>query len=110
MWCSCHGADEGVAKGFAEFRSAQFGSRNSLSANVKGWIYLERFASMVKVAMTHKSQVPGLVFTNSEAIRDQIFSGGERLREAVSKGRLEEELESFAVELGSKQFSAASID
>merc|ERR1719330_534207 len=99
-----------MMQGFAELQSAQFGKRNTLSANVKGWIYLERFASMVKVAMTHKSQIDGLVFTNSDVIRAQIFSGGERLRAAVAQGCLKQELDRFAEELGEKQFSAASID
>merc|ERR1719330_1826158 len=74
--CSCRGD---MQQG-AELRSAQYGKRNTLHASTKGWIYLERFASMVKVAMTHKSQIGGMVFTNSELIREQIFSGGERLR------------------------------
>lgn len=106
LGCSC------TSPGFgsAEMCSAQFGKRNTLSANVKGWIYLERFASMVKVAMTHESQIDGLVFTNSDVIREQIFSGGARLRAAVAKGFLKEELDRFAEELGEKQFSAASID
>merc|ERR1719330_1755446 len=60
--------------------------------------------------MTHESQIGGLIFTNSDAIREQILSGGERLRAAVKDGYLKEELNRFAMELNEKKFSAASID
>merc|ERR1719346_882105 len=60
--------------------------------------------------MTHKSQIAGLVFTNSDIIRKEIYTGGERLREAADNGTLKEELVRFAAELDEKQFSAASID
>merc|ERR1712129_441772 len=37
-------------------------------------------------------------------------AGAARLREAVSHGRLQEELERFSAELSEKQFTGASID
>lgn len=106
LWCSCINSAESAA----QLTSANYGKRNMLKADVKGWIYLERFASMVKVAMTHRSQAAGLVFTNSDSIREQIYAGAERLREAAANGALEKVLNHFAAELDTKQFSAASID
>lgn len=106
-WFCC--ADDSASM---TMQRAPFGRRNVLAADVKGWIFLERFVSMVKAAMVPESQAKGVTFSNSQAILDQIFAGGARLRKAAVAGKaaLALELQRFAKELDSKKFSATSMD
>jgi len=97
---------------FALLERAPFGPRNLSPASDRGWIYLERFCSMVKVAMVDESESHRVIFSNSEEILAQIRAGGKKLREAAMVGeeKLTEVLDSFLQELQHKVFCAVSTD
>eukprot|EP00931_Biecheleriopsis_adriatica_P002085 TRINITY_DN10273_c0_g1_i1.p1 TRINITY_DN10273_c0_g1~~TRINITY_DN10273_c0_g1_i1.p1 ORF type:complete len:881 (-),score=151.19 TRINITY_DN10273_c0_g1_i1:147-2789(-) len=88
------------------------GRPNKVPVCDRGWIYLERFASMVKGSMVNESDFDRICFSNSQAVLEEIRSGSNRLRAAslASEGRLRQELNFFLDQLNSKKFSAASTD
>ena len=51
----------------------------------RGWLYLERFITMPKIAMIEDNQVESFVFINSHATRFFLKDGGQCLR-AAGKG------------------------
>mmetsp|Transcript_99805 Transcript_99805/g.251756 ORF Transcript_99805/g.251756 Transcript_99805/m.251756 type:complete len:849 (-) Transcript_99805:164-2710(-) len=104
--CSC--SDTSVVK----MRRAPFGVWSSLSADQKGWVYLERFASMVKGAMVHEDHIHTVAFATSERLLEELHDGSVRLREASKAGKdmLNEALQYFVKQLEQKQFSAVSVD
>lgn len=106
-WASCC-----TERQVVRVKRAPFGQRNISSANVRGWIFLERFASMVKAAMVHESQATRVAFSNSQAVLDEIFEGARRLRDAARGGRnrLHAAFEHFAWVLDEKRFTATSLD
>jgi len=89
-----------------------FGTWSALSADQKGWVYLERFASMVKGAMAHADQAGNVVFATSEALNQELKEGMDILRAAAAGGQqqLEDALKYFTIELDKKQFTAVSVD
>ena len=89
-----------------------FGIQSRTPASEKGWIYLERFVSMVKIAMVPEEHGPKIVFSNSQHVLQQILEGGQRMREAASKGQetLLKVLKDFEEELRQKRFAAISLD
>jgi len=91
---------------------APFGKRNSVPAGQRGWVYLERFCSMVKIAMVDESEINRVVFSDSPETIAQILKGGTELREAAKMGpaSLSERLQFFLSELQEKYFGATSID
>lgn len=93
-------------------RKAPFGRQNRTPAGARGWIFLERFLSMVKVALASEAEVDKVVFSNSEATMQQILEGGRRLRAAAHAGtpKLQELLQEFLAELKVKHFSGTSSD
>eukprot|EP00928_Gymnodinium_smaydae_P077661 TRINITY_DN6105_c0_g1_i1.p1 TRINITY_DN6105_c0_g1~~TRINITY_DN6105_c0_g1_i1.p1 ORF type:complete len:888 (-),score=90.62 TRINITY_DN6105_c0_g1_i1:43-2364(-) len=95
-----------------EMERLPFGTRNSIPAGEKGWIYLERFCSMVKVAMVDPSLVHKVVLSNNEAVVAEVIEGGRRLREAVKEGEVELKrvLRSLHDELSCKRFPKTSLD
>jgi len=110
-WCAafsrCIAGDAPVS-----MRRAPFGVFSSLSADQKGWVYLERFASMVKGAMVPEDQLCGIAFATSERVLEEIRDGSARLREASKCGKdaLDTALQYFVNQLAQKEFSAVSVD
>jgi len=105
-------ASYGKERTMALIERAPFGTRNLCPAGERGWIYLERFCSMIKVAMVDESEIHRVIFSNSEEILNQIRAGGMKLREAAMAGeeKLKEVLDSFLQELQEKKFSGVSVD
>lgn len=106
---------EATSQGHAcpvELRRSLFGNRNEIPTGDRGWIYLERFVSMVKAAMVDESEFERVCFSNSPAVLEQIRAGGARLRLAARGGeqKLMEELFFFLRELDQKHFSGGSTD
>lgn len=95
-----------------ELRRSPFGNRNETPAGERGWVYLERFVSMVKVAMVDESEIERVCFSNSAAVLEQIKVGGARLRKAAQAGgdHLVKELAFFYKELDQKTFAGGSTD
>lgn len=105
-----------------------FGRVNRIPADSRGWVFLERFITMVKCAMLEEAAAMSVVLTNSPQIRGQILTGARRLREAATKddaaekklsgsgsfvadgSQLRSAFDDFLAELATKQFSAASTD
>jgi len=99
------------APAIAELHREPFGRRNLCPAGMRGWIFLERFCSMIKMAMVDCG-LAAVAFSNSEAIMAQLHEGSARLKLAakIGKERLKEVLEGFLEELQVKSFSAVSVD
>jgi len=91
-------------------RKAPFGVRNEVPAGRRGWIYLERFCSMVKLAMVNKDDREKAVFSNNPAVLEEIYAGSDKLRNAAQEGskQLHNALSEFQEELKKKSFSTAS--
>ncbi|CAE8623184.1 unnamed protein product [Polarella glacialis] len=91
-----------------------FGRPNAIPSNERGWIFLERFITMVKCAMVDPDVAADIVISNSQELKESILRGSERLRQASADERPQEALRkvfaSFVSELARKQFSAASAD
>jgi len=60
-----------------------FGRVNTIPAKDRGWIFLERFITMVKCAMLDKESAEDAVLSNCLDISTQIEEGAERLRTAA---------------------------
>eukprot|EP00931_Biecheleriopsis_adriatica_P002086 TRINITY_DN10273_c0_g1_i2.p1 TRINITY_DN10273_c0_g1~~TRINITY_DN10273_c0_g1_i2.p1 ORF type:complete len:896 (-),score=148.72 TRINITY_DN10273_c0_g1_i2:147-2834(-) len=88
------------------------GRPNKVPTGDRGWIYLERFVTMIKCAMVNESDFDRICFSNNQAVLEEIRSGSNRLRAAslASECRLRQELNFFLDQLNSKKFSAASTD
>jgi len=97
---------------FALVQHAPFGSLNSSLASERGWIYLERFCSMIKVAMVDESEIDRVAFSNSPEILSQIRAGGMKLKRAAMAGEeeLKRVLKSFVEEMKGKKFNGVSMD
>jgi len=89
-----------------------YGTFSSLTAGQKGWVYLERFASMVKGAMVPEDQIDAVAFASSVEAKQEIIEGACRLREAAQQGRehLDKALQYFVERLEEKHFTAVSLD
>lgn len=96
----------------ATIQKAPYGRRNLLPAAERGWIYLERFIAMVKVAMSGEGEEDKMVFSNSATLFEEIRVGGDRLRDAAktSQASLRSALDEHFGELKRKTFSASSTD
>eukprot|EP00930_Biecheleria_cincta_P047340 TRINITY_DN32798_c0_g1_i1.p1 TRINITY_DN32798_c0_g1~~TRINITY_DN32798_c0_g1_i1.p1 ORF type:complete len:533 (-),score=77.02 TRINITY_DN32798_c0_g1_i1:114-1655(-) len=97
-----------------EVAKAPFGKRNTTPAATRGWIYLERFIAMVKVAMmTVESEAEHhFIFSDSETLLEEIRSGGKELQQAAQAGEdeLRRVLEGHVKVLKLKTFAANSTD
>ena len=93
-------------------RRSPYGQPNKAPLDQRGWIYLERFVSMVKVAMVDETEASRVVFSNSRRVLEEILGGGMILRRAAqdSESVLERTLEDFFDVLASKTFGGASTD
>ena len=89
-----------------------FGKANLIPVDDRGWVYLERFITMLKAAMIDEDVFDSKVITNTEGTRTILFDGAKRMRHAAQAGddELKEALEGFKDELRGKKFSAASTD
>jgi len=96
----------------AQLKRSPFGETNSCPAGDRGWIYLERFCSMIKVAMLDESESDHVIFSNSAEVLAQIGEGGQKLKEAALAGKkaLRAVFESFLEELNKKKFNGVSVD
>lgn len=99
--------------GFAdvEFLRRPFGVANRTSPDERGWVFLERFTTMLKVATAPEGHLESLMVTNSNHIRREIRDGAKRLRRAAKLRKrdggksLRHLLREFADELDHKKFS-----
>lgn len=91
-----------------------FGPRNELRASKRGWIFLERFITMVKCAMVDSKAAKTIVLSNSRKVKKEILAGADKLRHAANasdkKDALRVALETFEAELLLKQFSPITVD
>jgi hypothetical protein len=98
----------------ASIRKAPFGKRNNTPAAQRGWIYLEWFIAMVKVAMTSAEDDPSnMVFTNDPELKERIMNAGAVLREAATHGdpsRLGKALSFHLKVLNEQRFTSVSTD
>lgn len=88
-------------------KRSPYGIPNRTRLDDRGWIFLERFISMVKVALVGEKEARRVVFSNSPKVLEEILHGGKILREAAQKGeeRLRETLRGFLKDMSSKTFS-----
>lgn len=93
-------------------RRSPYGVPNTTPMDDRGWVYLERFVSMVKVAMVDETQAGRVVFSNNPRVIDQILEGGSVLRKAAQEGEenLREALSRFHQVLATKSFTGSSTD
>lgn len=93
-----------------------FGRASTTPASERGWIYLERFVAMIKVAMTPEvldgAAQEHVVYSNSPSVLKEIEDGGQQLREAAKAGKwaLKAALQVHLEALQQKTFSAISVD
>ena len=59
-----------------------FGRINRIHPDNRGWIFLERFITMVKCAMLDSVSAAEVIITSSESLLAYIQEGADRLREA----------------------------
>lgn len=107
----CKNEASGTSSSF-QVQKAPFGKKSLTSPSERGWIYLERFIAMVKVAMAGKSERHKVVFSDSPALLKEIIEGGEALRNAAEGGSdsLRAALDQHFEELNRKVFAAISTD
>mmetsp|Transcript_87007 Transcript_87007/g.202555 ORF Transcript_87007/g.202555 Transcript_87007/m.202555 type:complete len:435 (+) Transcript_87007:1-1305(+) len=87
-----------------------YGASNRTPAAQRGWVYLERFITMARVAMVGLEHFDRCVICTTAEVRRIIEDGARKLVHAVEEGRLAEELPAFKAELLGKHFSATSTD
>eukprot|EP00929_Paragymnodinium_shiwhaense_P075953 TRINITY_DN3892_c0_g1_i1.p1 TRINITY_DN3892_c0_g1~~TRINITY_DN3892_c0_g1_i1.p1 ORF type:complete len:1014 (+),score=189.47 TRINITY_DN3892_c0_g1_i1:49-3090(+) len=66
-----------------KLRRQPYGVVNETPIHERGWVFLERFITMVKCGMLDPEQASEVVLSNSPAILEQIRQGADRLREAA---------------------------
>ena len=88
------------------------GKSNQTPAHDRGWVFLERFVTMVKGAMVDETEFERVWFSNSPVITQQIKEGSAKLRTAARMGAeaLRQELGTFFEMLDGKRFGGASVD
>lgn len=93
-------------------KHAPFGRQNRTPCCDRGWIFLERFLTIVKVAMVDEYDVRRIAFSNSAEVFRQLHEGGEKIRLAAKCGhnKMREVFKAFALELARKSFSGTSSD
>ena len=89
-----------------------YGKTNAVPLEERGWVFLERFITMLKAAMLNDDDFAKVVFTNCDATRTLLREGAQRLRLAANceENVLMEALRTFQKELSNKRFSGASAD
>lgn len=122
--CNLHTSDQcSVAW---QLKRLPYGQRSDTPSHERGWIFLERFITMTKVALLDESVASKTVITNSRRISEQINHGADQLRAAaraeqrLQNGEFENEvaangplchvLERFLHQLADKKFSPVSAD
>eukprot|EP00929_Paragymnodinium_shiwhaense_P006956 TRINITY_DN110910_c0_g1_i1.p1 TRINITY_DN110910_c0_g1~~TRINITY_DN110910_c0_g1_i1.p1 ORF type:complete len:469 (+),score=95.29 TRINITY_DN110910_c0_g1_i1:116-1522(+) len=97
----------------ATLEFAPFGKLNKIPAGEKGWVFLERFCSMVKVAMLDSQEdIDRAIFSNDRRVIDEIKDGACQLRQAARRGKedLQSCLNNFMHILAGKKFASLSVD
>jgi len=89
-----------------------YGKTNATPVDERGWVYLERFITMLKAAMLKETAFDDCIFSNHEATTMFLRRGASQLRAASEGGgdKLKAELTRFQEDLFTKRFSAASTD
>ena len=82
-----------------------FGRPNRIPADVRGWLYAERFTIAVKVATAGEHRFDDIVWSNNELLRTQIYKWTRQLLRAAMKDEIEKVLYSFKMRLDDKQFT-----
>ena len=82
------------------------GAPNSIPVGERGWTFLERFITMLKVAMRADADaaLASVLVTDSDVVRDEVRDGARRIREAVAAGDLAGALSHFRDVLRTKRF------
>jgi hypothetical protein len=97
-----------------KLRRQRYGRSNHTPADDRGWIFLERFITMVKCAMLDASSAKAVVISNSQKVMDQILKGADEMRRAAAADdggvELEQALGLWKEQLHTKTFSATSAD
>jgi hypothetical protein len=98
-----------------KLRRQRFGRLNSNPADRRGWIFLERFITMVKCAMLDDAAMAQyVVISDSREITEDILKGADEMRRAaaVDDGGTELMmlLDFWKAQLLTKSFSATSTD
>eukprot|EP00931_Biecheleriopsis_adriatica_P093648 TRINITY_DN67378_c0_g1_i1.p1 TRINITY_DN67378_c0_g1~~TRINITY_DN67378_c0_g1_i1.p1 ORF type:complete len:569 (+),score=102.82 TRINITY_DN67378_c0_g1_i1:64-1770(+) len=94
---------------------ARYGKQSSTIPGDRGWIYLERFIAMVKVAMIAGEadrKESCVIFSDSASLLDEIRKEGKALRDAAAGGAesLAQALSRHSEILRTKVFTALSMD
>jgi hypothetical protein len=105
-------AHESGVPSLVRLKRSPMGKQNQILTGERGWVYLERFATMVKLAMVEECEFDRVCFSNSEAVLSELKEGGRTLRNAAKEGddELRRVLGEFAKVLDTKKFSATSTD
>ena len=87
-----------------------FGRINPIPAEERGWIFLERFITMLKAAMISAEAFDDVIFTNSQETRQTLLDGALLLREAAlhiqdDADAIVRALATFKQELSTMRFS-----
>ena len=84
-----------------------YGNINFIPIDERGWVYLERFITMLKAAMLQDEDFDKFIFANDAAPRAVLFNGAQQLCQAAqdSNSALMHVLESFKSELFTYLFS-----
>ena len=61
-----------------------YGKTNPIPTDVRGWVYLERFITMLKAAMIDHDAFDHIIFTNSEDTKQVLRNGGNGLHDSVT--------------------------
>ncbi len=69
--------------GVVQYLRRPFGVINPIQVQDRGWVYLERFITMLKMAMIDEHQYNQCIFTNSDSTTTLLQDGAQRLREAA---------------------------
>jgi hypothetical protein len=107
-----HGPDSVNRVEQVELLKAPFGLKSLTNPAERGWIYLERFIAMVRVAMSTEEEAKRVVFSESPSLLSEIHAQGQTLKRAAKgkSGDLHVALEWHLEELKRKTFSASSAD
>ena len=86
-----------------------FGIENLTPVDERGWVFLERFITMIKLAMSNDQNRARLLVSNLEDTRKEIYEGAEVLQLAAEKtGEIDTALQHFLRVLQTKKFSDTS--
>mmetsp|Transcript_155816 Transcript_155816/g.498008 ORF Transcript_155816/g.498008 Transcript_155816/m.498008 type:complete len:1047 (+) Transcript_155816:108-3248(+) len=108
----CCALEGTTTAGLVLMRRCPHGIQNNSPVMQRGWVFLERFVSMVKCAMVPASQMQSVAFSDNRETLYEIFDGGRKLRVAAGQGpeRLKQQMREFVGVLDSMRFKSTSVD